>query len=113
MARPRLEIGTWGKIGFVHQNGIVRAYANYRFNDGTIAKRERSGKDEDEAARNLVKYLRSLNGVDDLTRTATVQQLADQWIAQLHEQEKVTTYKRYASCARNHVLPAIGGLRIH
>ena len=114
MARPKLEIGTWGKIGFSWDGDRVRAYANYRFADGTTARRERWGATEAEAESNLKRYLRSLSGGDDkLSRHSSVADVAKKWLKEAHEQELDTTFKRYESCYNQQVKPAISELKLH
>jgi integrase len=114
MARPRLEIGTWGKIGYITEGDRVRAYASYRFDDGTTAKRERWGANEEEARRRLLKYLRSLGGKNDqLSRSSTVEELATKWLGVVRDQEQDTTFLRYQSAMKKHVVPAVGALGLH
>ncbi|AHH98356.1 tyrosine-type recombinase/integrase [Kutzneria albida] len=120
MARPTLDVGEHGKIGYAWskpKDGSpprCRAYALYRFNDGTTAKRERWGKDEDEARRALLKYFRSLKGADDkITRASTFEKIAEAWLKKVYRKEKYTTYVKHRSTIRNQVIPAIGKLRLH
>jgi integrase len=113
MARPRLQPGEWGTIGYSWTGDRVRAYALYRFADGTTSKRERWGDSEIEAERELVKYFRSLARADDqLDRTSCVQDVAAAWIAEIKRTEKATTSIRYETCLKCQVLPALGALRL-
>jgi integrase len=113
MARPQLELGTWGKIGYSWKGDRVRAYANYRFADGTTAKVERWGGDEDEAKRALTKHLRSLSGETKLSRDSRVSDVAKEWLASVYAEEKFTTYKRYRTSVNNQIIPTIGQLKLH
>lgn len=114
MARPRLEIGTWGKIGYIHEDNNVRAYASYRFADGVTRKRERSGATETQARRNLLRYLRTLGGNDDtLSRTSQVKSVALAWLKEIQRTEKVSTYRQYKTVADRHIIPLIGALQLN
>jgi integrase len=106
-----LGLGEWGKIGYSWTDDRVRAYANYRGEDGVTSKVERWGDNEDQARRTLVKHLKSLAGSSaSLTTQSTFAAVADAWLKDIEADVKYTTLRRYRQCLKNQLVPRIGGL---
>ncbi|TWP51325.1 site-specific integrase [Lentzea tibetensis] len=98
MARPRLEVGTYGEIRcYPLKGGKVRAVTNYRDYDGVLRRVERTGTSDTGAKNNLKTALRDRaravvgEEVADQTRVDVV---ADMWLRELDESGKAARTKR-------------------
>jgi len=127
MGRKPLSIGSWGLIR-TYPVGIdakgkplrVRAVVNYRDFDGITRRVEASGRTATAATQNLRTALqnRSLGGRHgDLTSMSRFSDAANLWLAKVDGMVEdgrrspgtVDTYRRQL---RNHVLPAMGEVRL-
>lgn len=122
MGRPLLPLGTWGKITRTEiEPGLWRARAQYRDYDGRTRTVQRAvrGKTGAPAERELVAALRDRAEHSDtsseITRDTTIEDLADAWIDKRAAENKIKprTLDGYKDLIRVHIVPSIGGLRIH
>ncbi|SER38993.1 site-specific integrase [Lentzea albida] len=119
MARPPLDIGTYGKIRCSQTESGWVAVANYRDFDGKTRPVLRRGKTKPEAERRLKKALAERKGPsgDSLTPDSRFKDALEAW--QVKFQKLVDMGKRspssldtYRSILGRHVLPGLGELRI-
>lgn len=127
MGRKPLPIGEWGLIR-TYPIGKdakckplrVRAVVNYRDFDGVTRRVEASGRTATQATQNLRMKLQSRTAAGrhgDLTAMSRFADAADLWLAKVDEMLRdgrrspgtVDTYRRQL---RNHVLPAMGEVRL-
>ncbi|MGG7507978.1 tyrosine-type recombinase/integrase [Plantibacter sp. YIM 135249] len=116
MARPPLQLETYGKIRRAIVKGKHTAFAYYRDSDGVRRPLQRQGKTPAEAERNLVQALRDrlTPSVEYLTRESTLTVLAEQWIEEINTQGRrsISTITRYTSVINAHLNKHVGSLRI-
>lgn len=113
MARPRLELGTWGKITRTETGeGKWRARARFRDFTGTTRQREAYEPSGAKAERNLLAALRSEveSAGDTITGSTTVDALAKIWLTDPDLKDACTeqTIERYTDSLEKNVLPALG-----
>lgn len=113
MPRPRLELGTWGKITRTEiADNKWRARARFRDFTGRTKQREAYGESGAKAERNLLKSLRNEveSAGDTITGSTTVTALSKIWLADPDLTENCTaqTVERYTDSVNQHVLPALG-----
>lgn len=113
MPRPRLDLGTWGKITRTEiAESKWRARARFRDFTGRTKQREAYGDSGAKAERNLLKTLRSEieSAGDSITGKTTVTALSKVWLADTDLTERCTaqTIERYTDSLEQHVLPALG-----
>src|SRR5215217_3899744 len=127
MARKPLPLGSWGKIrtyvAVRNEKGKAtshRSVANYRDFDGKVRQVEAIGRTISQAESNLVEKLKNRRranqdaGLDAMDRFAVAAEL---WFGKLEEKVRdgkrspgtVDTYRRQLD---NHVLPALGEVRL-
>jgi integrase len=117
MARPPLPVGTWGTIR-TEKLGPNRYCARARFRDydGKTRDVEATGTTGPAAVRALKEKLRDrvAPNDDEITRETHISTLANLWIEEITEEERVTpqTINRYESVVRTAVVPSLGNLRI-
>lgn len=112
MARPPLELETWGRIRRTTIDGKPTAFAYYRDADGVTRLMQRQGKTAAESERNLVRALKArlAPASDEITGTSTVSELAQKWIdsrARLAE-GSIRTYRN----AIKHIDRGLGSVRL-
>lgn len=115
MARPPLELETWGKIRRTTVRGVPKAYCRYRDSDGVTRLMERRGKTEADAERNLIKALkvRLAPAGEDLTRDSTIRQAATQWLTTKQEEDlAIATLRRYSDLTQRIIIGGIGDIRL-
>lgn len=117
MARPRLELGTWGKVARSEvAPGKWRARARFRDFTGRTKQVEAYGDSGAKAERALLKALRKRvqTAGDTITGDTTVAALATIHLAQLEDSDQWTeqTIQRYAATVESHVVPALGELAL-
>ena len=127
MGRAPLPIGSWGLIRtyLVGQDEKGnpkrhRAVADYRDFDGVVRRVEASGRSVTQATQNLRHKLqnRSLAGRHgDLTTMSRFSEAASLWLSRVDDLVKVGrrspgTVDTYRRQLRNHVLPALGEVRL-
>lgn len=117
MARPRLELGTWGKVARSEvAPGKWRARARFRDFTGRTKQVEAYGDSGAKAERALLKTLRKRvqTAGDTITGDTTVAALATIYLAQLEDSDQWTeqTIQRYAATVDSHVVPALGELAL-
>lgn len=115
MARPPLPVGTWGTIRVEGAPGSYRARARFRDYDGNTRDVERTGKTKGAARSALTAALaeRSAPSTNEITADTAIAQLAEVWTEEIHAAGRAeNTRRRYRETLDNHVLPALGGLRI-
>ena len=121
MGRPPLEVGTYGKIRFVTLgSGAVRAKARFRGFDGVIRDISRTGATVTKAERALKKAIseemRTPSG-GEITARSRFKDVAALWMGwqqrRVDSGDRATgTFDNYRSMLDNHVLPALGELRL-
>ena len=113
MPRPRLELGTWGRITRKEiAENRWRARARFRDFTGKTKQREAYGASGAKAERNLLRALRSEvdSAGDSIAGSTTVTALSKLWLADPDLTENCTaqTVERYTDSLNRHVLPALG-----
>ena len=115
MARPPLPVGTWGSIRVERTDAGHRARARFRDYDGRTRDVERTGKTKGAARAALTAALadRTAPGSSEITADTTLAQLAKIWTEEIKAAGRAeNTRRRYRETLDNHILPALGGLRI-
>ena len=127
MGRKPLPIGTWGLIRTYpvgeDANGKpirVRAVANYRDFDGITRRVEASGRTATAATQNLRTALQNRASVGrqgELTAMSRFSAAADLWLAKVDDmvrdgRRSPATVETYRRQLKNHVLPAMGEVRL-
>jgi integrase len=121
MGRPPMPIGTYGKLRFRKVPTGYRARASYRGNDGIVREMERTGSSKTKAEQELKlainRALRTSSGaeIDSNTRFRIVAKRWFEWQERRSEAgERATgTIDNYRSMLKNHVMPALGELRLY
>ena len=117
--RPSLPIGKHGTIWTRREGKTYTAYCYYRDTDG-VTRRVKASAGKAEAARlKLQDRLESRGavGAGALSPDSTVAELAAAWLEQLpvgpgKKDMQQSTKDRYARTVKNHVLPALGQVRL-
>jgi integrase len=131
VARPPLEIGTYGEI---YKSARVdgtwmplhrvpddakpdqyKAAARYRAADGYTRPMERVGPTENKAVSNLKKALAERLGTSKagrITAASRFHECAEEYLKLVQLRQAGTTYDRYKGRYYNHLKPALGGLLI-
>ncbi|TCM36930.1 site-specific integrase [Kribbella sp. VKM Ac-2568] len=127
MPRPPLPIGTWGRIRTqvvkTDENGKAlshRAQAKYRDHDGQTRLVSAFGKTKTAAENNLLNKLKDraeTSRAGELTAMHRIRQAVELWEAKFAElvaegRRSPSSLDTYRRSIRNHVLPALGELRI-
>lgn len=127
MGRAPMPIGTWGLIRTypVGQDDRgkptrVRAMADYRDFDGVVRRVEASGKTATAATQNLRQKLQNRVGEGrrgELTGLTRFSAAAELWMLKMEElvadgRRSPGTVDTYRRQLRNHVLPALGEVRL-
>lgn len=115
MARPPLELETWGKITrFVTPDGKHAARANYRDADGKTRPIQRIGSTPAAAERNLVAALKARRTPNiELSGESTIRTVGDLWFKVFQERSYASgTLNTYEASLRNRVYPRIGDIRL-
>lgn len=113
MPRPRLELGTWGKIKRkpIAENKW-RARARFRDFTGMTRQREAYGASGPKAERQLIANLRAEveSAGDSINGRTTVSALSKFWLTDpdLTNNCSEQTIERYTDSLEHHVLPALG-----
>lgn len=120
MGRPPMALGTYGAIRFAHTAGGYRAKVRLRGFDGVVRDFSRTGASKAKAERELKAALtRELSSSTncDLNSNSRFKEAAERWMA--HQRHRFEVGKRapgtidnYQSVLKNHVLPALGELRL-
>jgi integrase len=130
--RPPLPLGTWGEIRTyfrlspdskwlagetldttVAKPDSWRAMAQFRDYDGHTRQIERFGKSRTSATNRLRGALRERAGhTTTLTVQSRFRDASTVWLKRIETRRVGTTFDRYTSRLNNHVLPAIGELRL-
>lgn len=122
MGRPSLPVGTAGSVTVNPvATGGYEARCRFRDYDGVTRPVERRGKSRQAARAALNEHLRErrrLGGEGDITRDSLFRSVADLWITRVEERvdagtRSPGTLKNYRGSLSNHVLPALGSLRMH
>lgn len=118
VARPPLEIGTYGTVTRTEISPDKwRARTRYRDHDGVTRLVERYGATGAAAERALKAALRDRarpTDADEITRDTTIRELGAAWIASLPHTGKVSpqTVEKYTRTINKHIVPALGGVRV-
>lgn len=116
MARPPLELETWGKIRRTTIDGKPTAVCRYRDSDGITRPMQRQGNTPAEAERNLIKALkkRLAPAGDDLSRESTMRQLAAKWLEVAPQERELATQtlQRYTDLANRIIVGGLGDVRL-
>lgn len=114
MARPRLELGTWGKVTRSEISpGKHRARARFRDFTGRTKQVEAYGKSGAEAERRLLKTLRDRvqSAGDTISGSTTVSALGKIWTARLDRSDLSSqTIGQYKDHLHRFIEPALGEL---
>lgn len=115
MARPPLEIGTWGNIPDPLQvaPGVYRAMTRYRDTDGVTRKVEARGASKNKARQALEVRLRSRQtpASREITPDTRLRDVVPLWKAEIRERGRAAnTLARYEVTLNSHVLKATGGV---
>ncbi|WP_199432577.1 tyrosine-type recombinase/integrase [Qaidamihabitans albus] len=121
MGRPPLAVGTHGAIRFTKLTKGYRAKARFRGYDGVIRDISRSGSSKVKAERELklaISQELQTPGGGDITAKTRFREVAEHWLASQERrvadgQRATGTLDNYRSMLNNHVLPALGELRLH
>lgn len=112
MARPRLELGTWGKVTRSEISpGKHRARARFRDFTGRTKQVEAYGKSGAEAERRLLKTLRDRvqSAGDTISGNTTVSALGKIWTARLERSDLSSqTIGQYKDHLHRFIEPALG-----
>lgn len=112
MARPPLELETWGRIRRTTLDGKPTAIAYYRDADGVTRLMQRQGKTPADAERTLVRALkqRLSPASEDLGPTSTVSELAQKWLDSRTKlaEGSIRTYR----AAIKHIDRGLGSVRL-
>lgn len=115
MARPSLDIGTYGKIRCTEESpGGWMAMARFRDLDGVTRPVRRYDKTKAAAERKLKKALaeRAHRSGPELTRESRFEDCARLWLHEVDRRNRGTTWDRQRS-KLNRILPAMGRLRLY
>lgn len=121
MARPPLPIGTYGRITVkATASGSYVARTSFRDADGTTRWVTRVGRTSTAARNNLLNALRerpSASGRSGLTAESPFREASTLWLADIEDAAdsgdlSPNTAQLYGLQLRNHVLPALGALRL-
>lgn len=115
MARPPLEIGTWGNIPTPIEvsPGVYRAMTRYRDTDGVTRKVEARGPSRNKARQALEARLRARQTPASrvVTPDTRLRDVVKLWQAELAEKGRAAnTIKRYTMTVKNHILKGAGGV---
>lgn len=113
MARPPLELETWGRIRRMTVDGKPTARAYYRDSDGVTRTMDRRGKTPAEAERNLVRALKAhlAPASDDLTGSSTIAELAARWLESKTRLAEGSV-RIYRNAIKKHLEPGLGSVRL-
>jgi Phage integrase, N-terminal SAM-like domain len=122
MARPQLPIGTHGEISYqVAKSGSHIARTFYRDTDGVTRQVQRTGPTQAAARNNLLSSLqerrRNTGDTTGLSAESSFRDAADLWLAGVVHAADVgdlspNTAQLYELQLRNHIMPALGSLRL-
>lgn len=115
MARPPLQLETWGKIRRTVLDGKQTAVAYYRDSDGRTRKMQRQGKTGAEAERILIAAMKArlAPAGEDLTADSSVKHAAEQWLAEPERAElAISTVRRYTEISGTIVRDGFGSVRL-
>lgn len=120
MPRPPLPLGTWGKVTVESVPAGFRAVAKYRDYDGVTRKVRRAHSTPAGARNRLLEALRDRTGPTTGRELAAESKFSDAaavWLAEVQESARLGTVVPntpvlYEGHLRNHVLPALGELRL-
>lgn len=116
-----MAIGTHGNIRFSQTQTGYRARAQFRGFDGQVREIERSGKSKAKAERELKlainQEIQTPSG-GEITAKTKFRDAADRWFVWQEQREAAGerspgTIGNYRSMLKNHVLPALGELRLY
>lgn len=121
MAGHRLEIGEHGDISYRELDGRVTASFYYRNNQGRRRRIEATASTKAAARRSALASLeRALSsaGVGAYSQRTTFREVAEHWFQQMQEmvaggRRSPATVEQYRHMLDRHILPEIGGLRLH
>ena len=115
MARPPLELETWGKIRRTTIAGKHTAVAYYRDSDGKTRKMQRNAKTPAAAERALISAMkkRLAPAGGDITADTTITVAGEKWFEEPEQARlAVTTRKRYRSAFAYLIASGFGEVRL-
>jgi integrase len=116
MGRPRLPIGTHGRIDFHHAtSGRIRARARIRDIDGVLRPVTRWGSTENEAEAHLSAALqrRACCGDHEITGETKVAAAVQTWLVEIDQSDlAVSTRQLYRAAGRLYLAPTLGSMRL-
>lgn len=119
--RPRLDVGTYGKIRTRQVGDRWQAIAQYRDADGHTRQYSRAGDSEAKATRALRKYFAGKAappaGPRTITASTRMSELAEEYFERLARRVEIgdrspNTLRLYRGYWDNHIAVAVGGLSI-
>ena len=115
MGRPRLGLGTPGKIKTTPIASGWQAKCQFRDYDGVTRPVKRNGPTKRAAEQALKDALleRQHRGTGELTRDHTFAEAGEGWLEELRRRRRGSTYDRYRTRLRNQVNTALGSLALH
>jgi integrase len=114
VARPHLELGTYGRIRLYQDPAGYRAVCLYRDWDGVTRQVQRQAKTKGGAERALAVALRDRGRAGSgqgIAPDAKVAVLAEKWFSEL-EGKSPSTMQAYRDRLDRQVLPALGNVRV-
>lgn len=113
--RPPLPIGTWGSVHTRRVSGGFQARTRFRDVDGITRSVTRTGKSAGAARSALTDHLkdRLAPSGDDLSAESPIEQAVIIWLADREAADLASnTMRRYREVANDHVVPALGAVRL-
>jgi integrase len=115
-----MPLGTWGQVFLSAEGGRYRARTRYRDYDGVVREVERWADTESRARNRLLEAVRDRQGGHAGNALSAGSRFADAaalWIAEVtaaanRDELSLNTLYVYECQLRNHVLPALGELRL-
>ena len=116
MSRPRLDIGTYGRIHISElPSGKFEASCRYRFSNGKFKRVKRTGPSSVKATNKLKKALKMVdrNAGGSISPTLRLSVLADKFMqAKRSAGRSRGTLQTYQVAVDAHIKPDIGGLSL-
>lgn len=113
--RPPLPIGTWGNVRTEQTAAGIRARAQFRDIDGVTREVSRTRATKGAARNALTDHLkdRLAPAGDDLTAESPIEQAVIIWLADREAADLASnTMRRYREVSDDHVIPALGAVRL-
>ncbi|MGV9794438.1 tyrosine-type recombinase/integrase [Gordonia sp. NPDC003422] len=113
--RPKLDVGTYGRISSRGNPPNAKAWCRFRDLDGVTRVVTATGRSRFDAEQRLKRKLSDRVAPADhgITADTKVSALAAAWLADVERSDRaIQTKQRYAEVVALYVLPAVGGLTL-